>query len=248
MKLIENYRNKYRGIKIWVIGGGPSIDDFPLNFFDDKISIAIKWSAIVFPKCTFGLCSYDDPAMATYLIKRPHLFRKQIFTLNPRHKKNWLGKYNKIPICMRTFKPYSFKDSIRVPGIGLRTRRIHIEETVQSIMRKESCRYTSIGIVQGWAIEVALILGAKQITLVGCEAAVRRRKYHADRLADYYESFERRANLPPSGTKFSAQQSLRIKKILKDSQMEARWFAEILKPYGIEIRRYFYKTGYAKIV
>jgi hypothetical protein len=41
-KPIELLYDKHKDKEIWVVGTGKSIDDFPENFFDDKITIGLN--------------------------------------------------------------------------------------------------------------------------------------------------------------------------------------------------------------
>ncbi|GAH04969.1 unnamed protein product, partial [marine sediment metagenome] len=52
---IEDLHNIHKGEEIWVLGCGPSLDDFPDNFFDEKyrIAISVSWSMVAFPNCTY---------------------------------------------------------------------------------------------------------------------------------------------------------------------------------------------------
>jgi len=59
-RFIEEFRDKYRrspysqkGEEIWIIGPAPSLDDYPKDFFDDKISIAVNYAYLAFPRATF---------------------------------------------------------------------------------------------------------------------------------------------------------------------------------------------------
>lgn len=232
------------GAEIWILGSGPSLDDYPLDFFDDKISIAMKWCGVAFPNCTYNFCSYNDKVMSLHLLQHPELLAKQIFTLNPRHRKDWLGKYKHIPIYMPTLKPYSFKGGIS---------REHIEETIKHIMTKESCRYAGIGLIQGWTIEAALVLGAKYITLAGCDASGTKFQHHAKRLSAFHEhpairSDMLRLNLLPPKNGYSDEQLKALEKIYRCQQTEVKWLAEMAKSHSIKIRRYFFKRGYVEVV
>lgn len=39
---IIDLRDRYLGEEIWIIGTGKSLDDFPKDFFKNKISIALN--------------------------------------------------------------------------------------------------------------------------------------------------------------------------------------------------------------
>jgi len=248
VKFIENYRDRFAGKEIWIVGPGPSLDDFPEDFFDGKISIMMRPCDVVFPNFTFSICSYDTPQFCLQFKTDRVRLKREIFLLNPKHKKNWLGAYNKFPIFLRTFKPYSFQDSKIWPGIQAPyVIKKHVKETVKHIMAKDSDRYAGIGIMQGWAIEAALVLGATKVTLAGCEGKVTRFKWHAERVSFYYASVYPK-NLRSSANGFSKIQLKLFTHLGGRMQEEIQWFATILKPYGIEISRYFYGKGYQKII
>lgn len=248
MRFIEELRDKYKGKEIWVLGTGPSLDDFPLEFFNDKIFIAMRPNDIIFPNFTFSICTYDQPQYCLQFRTNPARLKRQIFTLNPKHKANWLGEYNKYPIFFRTFKPYSFRDSPMWPGVGRYVRRVHVEKTVKEIMMKNSFQYAGIGIMQGWTIEAALVLGATRIILVGCEGRITKYNWHAKKLGFVYDSPEHPRKFKAGSDGFTKKQRKFFERWCQRTRTEVQWFIEILKPYGIEILRYFYKTGYEKII
>lgn len=242
MKFIEELRDDHKG-EIWIIGTGGSGDDFPLDFFDDKTSIAIRPNGAIFPNCTYNICSWDD-TWAPRLEATPHLLPKQIFTLNPRHRKNFLGKNIEIPIFMRTLKYYSF---------GLKSSQVipekHIEETIKQIMQKTSLHYCGDGFAQGWAIEAALVLGARKITLVGCDGGGTKHKDYAKRLEFFYGHNPQQGlwNIQPSKDGFSKEQLALLQKKYSGYKRGQVLFGKLLKSHGIELMKYFYKTGYASI-
>lgn len=247
MRFIEDLRDKYKNQEIWVVGPGPSLDDFPEDFFTGKVSIVMRPCDVVFPNFTFSICSYDQPEFCSQFKTNSARLKRQIFTLNPKHKANWLSEYNKYPIFFRTLKPYSFRDSPMWLGIGKYVTKVHVEETIKEIMKKKSQRYAGIGIMQGWTIETALVLGASKVTLAGCEGRIAKFRWHAERVSFHYASTEAQ-NLRPSANGFSEVQLKFFAKLEQRMQTEVQWFAEILKPYGIEISRYFYGTGYRKVI
>ena len=59
---LEDLRNKHKGEEIWVLGRGPSLDDYPTNFFDNRISIALSYAYLAFPNCTYFYSFHAEPA------------------------------------------------------------------------------------------------------------------------------------------------------------------------------------------
>lgn len=233
MRFIEELRDTHKK-EIWILGTGGSGDDFPLDFFDDKISIALRPNRVIFPNCTYNFCSWNTN-WAGKLKAMPHLLPKQIFTFNPKHRKNFLGKNIEIPIFMRTLKYYSF-------GLkwGQEIPEKYIRETIEQIVQKTSLHYCGDGLAQGWAIEAALVLGAEKITLAGCDGAGTKYKDYAKRLEFFY------GHPPENG--FSKEQLALLERKHSVYRRGQKLFAKILESHGIELMKYFYKEGYRKII
>ncbi|GAH46312.1 unnamed protein product, partial [marine sediment metagenome] len=56
--------------EIWILGCGLSLDDFPDDFFDyneddpeSRIAIAVSWSMVAFPNCTYTAFSQSNIEM-----------------------------------------------------------------------------------------------------------------------------------------------------------------------------------------
>jgi len=85
-RFIEDLHNVHKGEEIWVLGCGPSLDDFPDDFFDEKyrIAIAVSWSMMAFPNCTYMAFSQKQENHLKYVLKRGrHLLSKCIIRLTP---------------------------------------------------------------------------------------------------------------------------------------------------------------------
>ncbi|GAI38374.1 unnamed protein product, partial [marine sediment metagenome] len=124
-------------------------------------------------------------------------------------------------------------------------------ESIKHIMNKDSHHYCGDGLTQGWAIEAALVLGAKKVTLVGCDGGGTKYKEYAERLRFFFED-PRRPKAPwnflPSKDGFSQEQLVLLERKYKVYRRGQMILAKILKFYGIELMRYFYKTGYEIIL
>ena len=227
-RFIGDLRDDQKDEEIWILGTGPNLDEFPDRFFDKKITIALNSAIIAFPKSTYwhghheGIREYVRDEKPEFLEKGiilfpfPGPFRHGRIT----QPKDFFGKLVSKPIWMK------FWDTRPIP-------RAAFEDVIKCIMEKRTPPrgYRASMTVTHTAIQVAVIMGAKRITLVGCE----HQGSHAQRrgLRAYY----------------------RGRKLPDDARYEAgtRWLAEILGEYGIELARYYYKRskdhkkGYEKI-
>jgi len=247
MRFIEDLRDKYAGQEIWIIGTGGSGDDFPLDFFDDKISIAMRPNEAIFPNCTYNFCGWEL-YWAFFAKFTACPLPKQIFTLNPRHKPKpkALGKYLEIPIFMRTLKWYSFGHRKEPP------LERYMRESIKHIINKDSHHYCGDGLTQGWAVEAALVLGAKMITLVGCDNSGTKHKAYAERLKFFYANPRAKAgkghwDFSPSKDGFSQKQLALLERKYAAYRSGLMKLVNVLRSYDIEIRKYFYRRGYETI-
>lgn len=155
LKFIENYRNKYQGSEIWVIGCDPNLDCYPDDFFEGKVNIAIDTSSIAFPDCTYIFLK-DTPVIDAIRYTRPHFLKKCLVTLD-RPGGGWEG-YGLDPIYMR-------------PKMDKRAAQYTRDDwrlMVDQIFGNGSCEFLAYGTSASYAIEAASILGARRIILVGC--------------------------------------------------------------------------------
>jgi len=60
-RYLEDFRDKHKGEEVWVLGRGPSLDDYPPNFFEDKISIAVMYAYVAFRTVRTTLVSMLSP-------------------------------------------------------------------------------------------------------------------------------------------------------------------------------------------
>ncbi|MBA7684706.1 hypothetical protein ES703_93113 [subsurface metagenome] len=240
MRYVEDLRDKHKGEEIWVLGCGPSLDDFPDNFFKNKISIALNSAAIAFPYSIYWLASHPEIVIAIGT-RNPKMLKRAICTYP------FVGTIGRRPISKESLKLLnSHKNEIirfrwhRIIGNKKKFLRLY-RNTVNSIMAKKSCRLTCFSTIAHYAIEVAAILGSRKITLVGCEAAARGKKWHAENrgIRKFLE--------PLRGSQYFLPHRKYIAKLSRFRQgTQALTLA--FKPHGVEIQRYFFSSGYRSII
>lgn len=215
IRFVEDFRNQYKKKKeIWIIGSSPNLDNFPDDFFEGKISIGINWVFVAFPRCTHILTTHVEPP--EYLLrKKPALLKKCILgiPLASRKKRmeiDALGKYKTNPV-------YFYWHWIQ----GDRKKfQKYLRPTIEKIMAKKPCKYICLKTNLHYAIQIAVVFGAKRIILAGCDARKIDGKTHANKrgLALFY----------PAEKRFKP----------KKWEMGIRLLAEEFKSHGIEIIKY----------
>jgi len=232
MRMIEDLRDLHKGKEIWVVGCGPSLDEFPASFFKDKITIALNRAFAVVPDFNFVLCCHNESA---FLVrdKYPHLLRKCIFLRFPYifskiRRTTWPDDFNEEPIWMvgENFENGSLQE-------------FHFEEIIRCIKSKKKCVYKQMGTVAHSAIQAAAILGARKITLAGCE-------HHSSPTSMYAKVLYHLGLVPEDGPQNLALQTGEHA-IFKGMRDGTRMLARVFGREGITVRRYFYGKGYESI-
>lgn len=233
-RFIECMWQKYKGEEFWILGTGPSMDDYPDDFFNDKVSIGLKANFIVFPNTTFHITTVGKKNPRDKILFKPEVLKKHIFglrTQKPRFEDRVPRKYRKLPVYM-----WEYRINVRWPE-----HRALLVEGVKRFMRKELIRFPHEDTISHLAIQAAAIMGAKKITLVGCEEQCVEHRLYAYR----YRSFYGRRKFYVTGEK--------VKRFWKDGKRQrigTRILAQALKRYGIEVALYHlreskqFNTGY----
>lgn len=238
MKFVKDLRGVHENKEIWIAGSGPSLDDYPDDFFKDKILITLSWAFIAFPKCTYWHVSHPEKMLQ--MKKRYPKILKKSFILLPL-----------VPFKGESPKQMTDERSLELFGedkddpVYLRWHRILgnraqfmklLPQTIDAIIAGQDCKYIALSTLAHYAIQIAVILGAKKVSLVGCEGKASEDRLHAKNrgLLEIYP-------------KMSPQQFQRYLRGCDHFRFGTKILAEAFKPYGIEVRRYFYGKGYEKI-
>lgn len=278
MRYIEDLRDKHKGSEIWIIGCGPSLDDFPDDFFDDKLTIALNWSIMIFPRSTYVHwfhCQLSDfaksaspPLFKKCIMLLPYAFKgdslKAMLAANivkvksdrkdldiPKEFAKWMSKkligseFMEWPIYMK----WDVRRILPKP-IALPANQGVYDKIAKGIIEKREVQYHGCHSIVHSAIQAAFILGADKVTLVGCEhrdapdgkTHSYRGVLHLISWPDYTPNWRE-----ISPYKINEKYRKPREKFLRDYRMGTRWLTKAFKPYGKEIRRYFYDKGYKKI-
>lgn len=227
MRYIEDLRDKHVGKQIWIIGSGPSLDDFPDNFFKDKIFIVVNLSIRRFPpkeECQYAHW-YHKVHFDYVEEKNPEIFKRTI-ALIPSGEgmdspDNWGEFKDVIPIWMKW---------------GTGANEAYIEAAAKAIIEGNPCLYTGMGSVIHTAIQAAFVMGACSVVLCGCEHKVTKEKKHGYKGGmDIYKEHEGKISFD---TLIKCYENIR-----RGTCAYAKAFAK----YGRMLKRYYYPTGYKEI-
>ncbi len=229
MGLLEKARDRHKGEEIFIVGSGPSIDDLPDGFFDDKISLAMGWVFTAFPNCTYYF-SVDRDFPKWVVENRPKDSHKLICACEPvgiTDFRNHMDEYGEKPM----YAPWG------VTGFN------GFVESVSNIMRGKACRLADMATCVQPAIQVAAILGARKITLAGCEARSAKYRNNARKrgLDKFYTEKKQK------GREYSEAAQRGDTDFFRRARIGVKWLADLFGPYGVEVKRFYYGKGYEDI-
>lgn len=248
-KVIEDLHNIHKSKEIWILGTGPSLDDFPDDFFDEfdengkqkRIAIAVMFAWVAFPKCKYYQFGIGiGPRNPFRLFQERGLPLKKCIL-------NVSMKYRSRKIVTGTDPIYM--DVHYLKGHSGDAGWDYYKNLAPSLLagkRPEygAKRYYCTGTLVHWSIQAAIIMGAKKVTCVGCEHRVRKFQNYALKhgLDKVYGpgGFSDASHLIPKEG-FSEEH---IKAGNRRVSMALAWYAKIMKPYGVQVARYYYGKGY----
>lgn len=213
MRFIEDYRGKFQGSDIWVIGADLNLDCYPDDFFDDKVSITINYACIGFPNSTYF--SGDHVAISRIKDRWPHFLKKWIVAISGRRSQ--FGFWGLDVIYMKTLAKsiyaHTEADFEKMAG------RAFGDGTYELVGGMGSVDY---------AIQAAAVLGAKRIILVGCSMTTKKNQDHAQRrgMSKFYPN-------KPEGVSAALPSNL-----VARVRLSAARFAETFGRHGVEVVRH----------
>jgi len=241
LRFIESLRNTRVNEEIWILATGPSLDDIPDDFLTFKTSIAVKEAGIAFPDCTYNMWALADTSLRrTYLPKNmiPKIdgrvpFEKFIFSIRESYANDWLKERRTDPTYIKYTRGYQQEGEFSTHDVDATLAKM--QEMCDNIIARESTMYYGLGTIVHLAIVTAVVMGAKKVSLVGCDHGESKTKSHAmARGLEWCTDFEK-SQVVPWGDTYSLM------------KIGTSFLANYFKKHGIEIMQYNPKKGYKVI-
>jgi len=165
MSWLEEKRGDLAGETVWIIGTHPILMKYDDNFFAGKISIALNFAFVAFPKSTY-ICAFHRNVLDPIIRYKPELLEKCIlhWPLEMPDALKRFGKYKDSPVYMKAATTHT-------PA--------NLVSSVEAIRQKKSTRYFGLSSILHFAIQAAAVLGAKRILLVACIHKTKLERHHA---------------------------------------------------------------------
>jgi len=233
-RMIEDFRDDYKNSTFWILGSDPNLDFYPDDFFDNKHSIAIYSSCIAFPNSTFFLMS-TIPIADAIKYMRPDFLSKCIMPLNYAKKNQKPMPYwEQLSPCWQNYglDPIYMK---LIEGPQVARTLLDQEKMVKQIFGKDSVEFTQPTSSTHYGIEIAAVLGAKKIILVGCSHKTTKYFFHAQKRGMWIFSIEEHLDgkdtYPASFTNGTIPQFIAMRK-------DTIWLKKEFAKHGVEIVRH----------
>ena len=163
VRCIEDFYDRHVGQEIWIVGSGKSLDDFPLDFFEDKISIALNGALFKYMESTYWHAVHK-------------VWFNKVIALDEKILKKSISYYqvgsNGKNIRMETDFLLGKKTEMIwffVESTALENRGMVAKTLFQIKNRQEKVGFCQQGTILHTGIEIAYLMGASKITLAGCE-------------------------------------------------------------------------------
>ena len=169
MKNIEEIRDKHKGESLIIVGSGPSLDTYPDNFLDDKISMTLHLAYLKFSNPTYTHIAEADRIL-WFKKNRPNLFKSKGLYCTPFvplvHPNSILKEINMESIYFLKYTP-------------IRLKFKNVEKQIMAADTGKNIRYQSNSTCLHTGIWCALILGFTTINLIGCDFSHQEEKHYS---------------------------------------------------------------------
>jgi hypothetical protein len=170
MKWITELHNKYAGKEIWIAGSDPSLETYPDDFFDDKISITLHLAYIKFPKATYRYFNERDRFIYLQeqypeIFDQVNIFGFPFYNRSEEVSKEAIGKaWDKgYRLKLRPYPPNGNPGAI-FDDSGPNAMRAMVGEAIEG----KRLEYGGHGTCLHPCSYVAIMMGAKTINIIGC--------------------------------------------------------------------------------
>ncbi len=161
---IRSIAGKYAGKPIWIVGSDPTLDGYPADFLDDKISITLHLAHIKFPRATFRYTSEYD--RSEFLLPRyPEYRSTPLISAYPVYGKTRRETLELLSECNEVY----FHQMVNYLPTGVRgeVSEGFTSWKVKRTSKAKSFIWGSHGSCLHTCVYAALLLGASEVHVIG---------------------------------------------------------------------------------
>jgi hypothetical protein len=165
MSFITDLHLRHAGEPIWIAGSDPSLEDYPDDFFNDKISITLHLAHLKFPRATYRY--FNEYDRVEFLLREdPGFVRQENIVGWPFYGKS---EQESLALVQNMDHIYYLRWVIYPPrrireyvGWGYTRRKVRQAKHAASVT------YGGHGTCLHGAIYVAVMMGGNPINIIGC--------------------------------------------------------------------------------
>lgn len=170
MKWITELYNKYKNQEIWVVGSDPTLENYPSDFLDGKLSITLHLAYIKFPNTSFHYFNEKDRFVFLKekypeILNKTNIFGYPFYNRSKEASDEAIGKANKKAYCLK-LKPYppNGNPSDIFNDKGLKA----MKSMVSDALKGERLDYGGHGTCLHPCMYAVIMMGCNPINIIGC--------------------------------------------------------------------------------
>lgn len=176
MNSIIQLHNKHKDEPVWIAGSHPSLEEFPDDFFDDKIGITLHLAHIKFPRATYRYANESDRVKWFKEHMPDYLNQENIFAY-PFYNKTapWTDRF-----VDRSRPNYYWLGLASYPPTGVKRKidQVCIDKMVKQARDATNTFFGGHGTCLHGAMYAAIMMGANPINIIGCNHTTVSEKDH----------------------------------------------------------------------
>jgi len=158
MKPITKLHNKHKGQEIWIVGSDPTLENYPDDFLDGKLSITLHLAYIKFPNATFHYFNEKDRFVFLKekypeILNKVNIFGYPFYNRSKEESDEAIGNA-KDKAYYLSLKPY--------PSMEVMKARVVEAKNAKSNL------YGGDGTCLHPCMYVAIMMGCNPINIIGC--------------------------------------------------------------------------------
>lgn len=180
MKFINEFYHKYYNQSVWIVGADPTLDSYPNNFLDGKLSITLGVAHAKFPEATYRY-NNEGSTVKEFKLKDPlYLDRMNIWAwpfygISKAESAKITGDTGRaIYVRYKPYPPNGHRDDI-LTNIGFDAMARLVAEARSNKPGPYGCYATCLHT----CLYCAIILGCNPINIIACNHKIIKGRFHA---------------------------------------------------------------------
>jgi len=179
MKWITELSNKHKNKAIWIVGSDPTLEDYPDNFLDGKLSMTVHLAHMKFPNATYRFFNEKDRFVFLRekypdFLDKVSIFGFPFYNRTPQESEEEIKKVKESYILNSTPYPPRGNYNDIFSDVGINAMRRMVTDAVKAT----SNTFGGHGTCIHNAMYVAIMMGCNPINIIGANFRATKGKEH----------------------------------------------------------------------